>query len=287
MKLRADLHIHTTASDGQCTPEQIVEMARTLGLRAIAITDHETTLGVQPAQRAAEGSELCVVPGVEISTEARLGELHMLGYLIEPGGELEDRLRKLREGRLQRARRMVDRLAALGMPLSWERVRELAVGDSVGRPHIARALVEQGYVAHVEEAFSLYIGSGRPAYVPRRRVTPVEAMRMICSARGVPVLAHPLYAVGAIPELAKAGLQGLETHYPGYTDEEVRLLSQIARRHGLVETGGSDFHGPDVSSIELAAATIPYEAVRELLRRRPRERALARREEPAGSTAHP
>jgi predicted metal-dependent phosphoesterase TrpH len=286
MRPRADLHVHTTASDGQYTPEQLVEMARALGLRAIAITDHETTLGAEPARQAAEGSGLCVVPGVEISTEAPLGEVHMLGYFVEPGNGLESRLQELREGRVVRARKMVQRLAALGMPLAWEHVREYAAGDSVGRPHIARAMVEKGYVADTDEAFALYIGSRGPAYVPRLRVAPVEAIRMICEAGGVPVLAHPLYAVSVVHNLARAGLQGLETSYPGYSEEEVRSLARIAARYGLVQTGGSDFHGPEISSIELGAATVPYETVQELRRRRPQAGRCAAREETAGSSAH-
>ncbi len=265
MSSQADLHVHTTASDGQCTPEQVVEMARSLALRAIAITDHETTLGAWPAQRAAQGTELCVVPGVEISVESPLGEVHMLGYFVECDADgLESRLKKLREGRLERARRMLDRLAALGMPLSWERVRELAAGESVGRPHVARAMVEKGYVSTADEAFALYIGSNRPAYVARMRVTPAEAIALIRLAHGVPVLAHPLRVADIVPVLARAGLQGLETTYPGYTVEEVRYLQETARKHGLVATGGSDYHGPQVMPVEMGAATVPFEAVEEL-----------------------
>lgn len=272
MNLRADLHVHTTASDGQCTPEQVVEMARTLGLRAIAITDHETTLGTQPALEAAASTEVCAVAGVEISAESSLGEVHILGYYVESGANgLEDKLLELREGRLLRARRMVKKLAALGLPLAWDRVRELAAGESVGRPHVARAMLEQGYVSSTDEAFVLYIGSNRPAYVARLRVSPADAIAMIRRARGVPVLAHPLHAAGIVPELVKAGLQGLETSYPGYSPEEVRYLGDIARRCGLVQTGGSDFHGPDVSGIELGAATTPFETVAELRRRRSRD----------------
>ena len=270
MNQRADLHVHTTASDGQCTPEEVVEMARALGLRAIAITDHETTLGNSPARRAARGTGLFVIPGVEISTESALGEVHILGYFVQPQGNgLEHKLRAMRQARLARARKMVDRLARLGMPIAWERVREIAAGESVGRPHVARAMLERGYVSSIDEAFDLYIGSGGPAYVPRRHVSPAEAIAMIMEARGVAVLAHPLRVAGIVPELAKLGLQGLETSYPGYSPDEVAYLSAIARQHGLVETGGSDFHGPEVISVELGAATAPFEAVTALMDRRP------------------
>mgnify|MGYP003882781277 CR=1 FL=1 len=245
-------------------------MARTIGLRAIAITDHETTLGVHPAQRAARGTGLIVVSGVEISTESTLGEVHILGYFVEPNGNgLEARLRQLREGRIERAQRMLAKLAALGMPLNWERVRELAAGESVGRPHIARAMLEQGYVSSIDEAFALYLGSQAPAYVARMRVTPAEAIRLIRQAKGVPVLAHPLHVNGLVPSLVKLGLQGLETSYTGYSPEEVHYLEEIARQHGLVPTGGSDFHGTDVTCGELGGATTPFATVELLRRRRP------------------
>ena len=269
MTERADLHIHTTASDGQFSPEQVVEMARNCHLRAIAITDHETTLGNRPAQRAAEGSGLIVVAGVEISTESALGELHILGYLIDPEADrLEGRLAELRQGRLKRAQEMLARLAAVGMPLDWEHVRRLAAGESVGRPHVARAMVERGYVATTDEAFALYIGHNGPAYVPRLRVLPTEAIAMIRRARGVAVLAHPLQVYPIVPELARAGLQGLETSYAGYSTEEVSFLEEVARRNGLICTGGSDFHGPAISAVEMGAATAPFATVGELERLR-------------------
>ncbi len=245
-------------------------MARTLGLRAIAISDHESTRGVEPAERAARGTEVTVVPGVEVSTESSQGEVHVLGYFVEPGsGGLEARLREIREARLERARRMLSRLAAIGLPVSWKRVRELAAGDSVGRPHIARAMVEQGYVESPEKAFALYIGSGGPAYVPRLKVTPEEAIALIHGAHGVAVLAHPLQVTDIVPALVKAGLQGLEASYTGYSPEEVRFLEDLARRYNLIPTGGSDFHGPDLVCGQLGAATTFFETVERLRQRRP------------------
>lgn len=245
-------------------------MARAMGLRAIAITDHESTLGIAAAQRAARGANLEVVPGVEISAESHSGEVHVLGYFVEPEANgLEERLSQVREARLARARRIVERLAALGMPLDWERVRQLAAGESVGRPHLARAMVERGYVSSVDEAFALYLASGRPAYVPRLKVSPAEAMAWITRAKGVPVLAHPLQIADLVPALRKAGLQGLEANYPGYSPEEVRYLTGLAQRYGLVVTGGSDFHGLDLVCGELGAATTDYATVEQLRRRRP------------------
>jgi predicted metal-dependent phosphoesterase TrpH len=246
-------------------------MARALGLRAIAITDHDTTSGVAPAQRAARGTGIEVVAGVEVSTESDLGEVHILGYFVEPeSGALEARLREVRRARIERARRMVERLAALGMPLRWERVRELAAGESIGRPHIAQALLEQGYVASIDEAFDLYIGSGGPAYVSRLKVTPAEAIELIQGAHGVPVVAHPLQITDLVPALARAGLQGLEASYTGYSAAEVRFLEDLARRYDLVATGGSDFHGPGVVCDQLGAAATNYATVERLRLRRPR-----------------
>lgn len=270
MNLRADLHVHTTASDGQCTPEEIVAMARTLGLRAIAVTDHETTLGAWPASRAAANTGLVVVPGVEISTESPQGEIHVLGYFLEPNGHgMEERLAELRDARVGRARRILAKLAALGMPLSWERVRELAAGDSVGRPHIARAMVEKGYASSIEQAFALYIGSQGPAYVDRLRVSPGEAIALIRGALGVPVIAHPLQVSAIVPSLAEAGLQGIEIYYPGYSADEVRFLEELAGRYGLVRTGGSDFHGPCIAGGALGETTAPFAAVAALRARKP------------------
>jgi hypothetical protein len=272
MSSRADLHVHTTASDGQFTPEEVVAMARAIGLRAIAITDHDSTLGIAPAQRAAQGSSLEVVPGVEISAESTTGEVHILGYFVEPEANgLEARLRRMREARLERARRMVAKLAALGMPLDWTRVRALAAGESVGRPHVARAMVERGYVSSAEEAFALYLGLGRPAYVPRLKVAPAEAIAWIRAARGVPVLAHPLQVADLVPNLKRAGLEGLEATYTGYSAEEVRYLTDLAGRYGLVATGGSDFHGADIVCGELGAASVPYTTVEDLRARRPHD----------------
>ncbi len=272
MSSRADLHVHTTASDGQLEPEEVVAMAQSLGLCAIAITDHESTSGVAPALQAAAGTGLTVVPGVEISTESALGEVHMLGYFVEPGtAALEARLQEIREARVRRAQGMVEKLADLGMPLRWEHVRELAGGESVGRPHIARAMVEQGYVSSTDEAFALYIGSGGPAYVSRLKVAPEEAMDLIQGAGGVPVLAHPLQATDLVPALVKAGLQGLEASYTGYSPEEVRFLEGLCRRYGLVATGGSDFHGPDLVCGVMGQATTAFETVAQLRNRRPQK----------------
>ena len=263
-----DLHLHTTASDGLLTPRALVEAAAANGLRTIAITDHDTTDGVAEATAAAaELGSLTVIPGVELSTAPDPVECHMLGYFVaitEPG--LVSRLRELRLGRTDRGRAMVEQLATLGLPLRWERVEQLA-GGSVGRPHIARAMVERGYVETVAEAFDRYIGKGRPAYVDRPTLTPTEAVELIHGAGGVAVVAHPLSPL--IPDLdaflrrlAAVGLDGLEVYYGDYTPAQVAELREVARRHGLIATGGSDFHGIEVlPQYVLGGTSIPSSVV--------------------------
>jgi predicted metal-dependent phosphoesterase TrpH len=243
------LHVHSTASDGVKSPSEVVRMALTSGLSVLGITDHDTLGGIGEARRAAAGTLLEVIPGVEVNSEGDWGDLHFLGYYVDPdGAALQSRLETVREGRVVRARRMVDRLKELGMPVDWERVRALAGGHSVGRPHVARALLEQGYVSSVQEAFDRYIANGGPAYVPRIRLSPPEVIGAILEADGLPVIAHPAHSgravVEQIPEFVGFGLRGVEVYYPRHSAADVEMLLDLCRRHGLLATGGSDFHGP-------------------------------------------
>lgn len=224
-------------------------MALARGLHVIALTDHDTVGGVTEAQAAA-GTELEVIAGVEINAEGDGTPLHMLGFYVDPQNPpLTEKLRVMRDARLGRARKMVERLHEMGMPLPWEEVQALAGGESVGRPHVARALLNQGYVATVREAFDRFIGPGCPAHVPRLRLTPAEAIRAVVEAGGVPVLAHPAHSglavVERIPEFVGYGLRGLEVYYPHHSPDEVEMLLRLCREHGLIATGGTDFHGPD------------------------------------------
>lgn len=264
-----DLHIHTTASDGCHTPREVVEMAADLGLWTIAITDHDSTEGVAEAERAARSLPLEVIHGVEINADFARSELHILGYYLDcEFPELQDALLKLRTARRQRAARMIDRLAALGLPLERERVAEIAgEGSAIGRPHVAQAMVERGYVDSVEEAFARYIGRGGPAHVERFKLSPLEALRLIRQAGGLPVLAHPLQLMDLVPELAAEGLAGLEAYYTGYTEAETRLLLDLARKHNLLVTGGSDFHGAGVvPEARLGGVEVPLGVVERLRR---------------------
>lgn len=257
-----DLHIHTTASDGQYAPAEVVRLAHALGLSVIAITDHDTTDGVDEALAAAEGAALQVIPGVEISTDIPRSEVHLLGYYVayrEPS--FQAKLALFRDSRLNRAQRMVAKLARMGLPLEWRRIRQIAGAASVGRPHIARALVERGYVGSIDEAFDRYINRNGPAYVERMKVSPVEAVQLILEAGGIPVIAHPLYESHLVPELARHGLLGVEAYYNGYTPDEIHFLVGLAAKHGLLVTGGSDFHGEEIQPDHLLGSVMVPQTV--------------------------
>jgi predicted metal-dependent phosphoesterase TrpH len=279
---RVDLHLHTTASDGALRPQQLVEAAASLGIAVIAVTDHDTTDGVREAQRAARSLPIEVIPGIEMSAGLGDQEIHILGYFLEPDhGALQTALCRLQEGRVGRARGMVARLAALGCPLDWDRVAAIARGASVGRPHIAKALVERGHVGSVSEAFARFLRRGGPGYVEGEKLLPQEAMALIRGAGGIAALAHPVI-VGAndyrvdlerlLPIMVEGGLEGIEAYYKGYTREIATMLLGIADRYRLVPTGGSDFHGGGVvEDAELGAVEVPLEVVDRLraLRRIP------------------
>ena len=187
-----DLHTHSTASDGLLTPAQLVALAVERGLRVLALTDHDTVAGVAEAAAAAATSGLRFIPGVELSTHVDAGEVHMLGYFIDPADPaLLDALAQFRDARAGRADAMVTRLTAAGAPITVARVLEFAAGGSIGRPHVARALVEAGHASSINDAFDRWLVRGRPGYVERFKLTPPDAVRLIRAAKGVPVLAHP------------------------------------------------------------------------------------------------
>ena len=243
-----DLHLHTTASDGRLTPTQLVELAAEQGLRVIAVTDHDTTEGLEESFLATDSfPQLRIIPGIELSADVPAGEVHVLGYFIRyQDPDFQQTLKGLRAGRLERARGMVEKLRELGLELEWSRVQEIAGDGAVGRPHIALAMVERGYIAHTGEAFDKYLGRNGPAYVERHKLTPADSVRLITGVGGVAVLAHPTYVLdleSALEELKEAGLSGMEVHYAQYSKETVRELADTAERHGLLPCGGSDYHG--------------------------------------------
>jgi hypothetical protein len=266
---QVDLHVHTTASDGHYTPTQIVEMAIRSGLKVIAIADHDSTGGVAEAQRVSQQADrngLEVIPAVEINVDFARTELHILGYYIDIQAlVLQRALERLRESRLSRAQLIVKKLGQAGVALSWDRVAEIAGEGSVGRPHIAQALVEQKYAASVDDAFMRYIGRNGPAYVERYKLEPAEALQLVLGAGGIPVLAHPLEVMDMVPSLVQAGLAGLEAYYSGYSQDQIRSVVALAKKYKLLLTGGSDFHGGAVlTENKLGQVNVPLAAVEAL-----------------------
>lgn len=247
---RIDLHTHSTASDGTTAPAELVRQGRAQGLDVLALTDHETTAGWQQATEALPAG-LALVPGVELSCQADGISLHLLGYLFDPDEpELAAARKELRESRVHRAERMADSLAAAGTGVTWEQVRALADG-TVGRPHLAQALMEQGLVGSVEEAFTPeWIGPGGPHFRGKFELDAVQAVRMIVAAGGVAVFAHPsaskrgrTVAEEVIAAMAAAGLAGIEVDHPDHDQTDRLRLRALADDLGLLVTGSSDFHG--------------------------------------------
>ena len=268
--MKADLHLHTTASDGRLEPNKIVGLAAKAGLEVIAITDHDTVGGVAPALAAAQAfASLTVIPGVEINTDVPRGEVHVLGYFIDfTDRKLADNLLRLRDARQGRAQKMITKLSSLGVDIEWRRVEELAQGGSVCRPHVALALLEKGYVGSEKEAFDRYIGHDGPAYVDRMKLLPVEAVKLIIDAQGLPVLAHPA-DIGdldeLVPKLKAAGLVGIEVYYRDYGSDVIGRLLRIAELYGLVPTGGTDYHAfGDGSEVMIGEALAPPQSVERL-----------------------
>jgi predicted metal-dependent phosphoesterase TrpH len=253
---RVDLHLHTTFSDGKLTPAELVALCYRRGLRVISISDHDSTEGLPEAFEAAQAlGDMRIIPGIEFSTDIPGAEVHLLGYFLDwSSPELRATLQRFREGREGRAERMVERLDALGVHLDFERVKELSGGGAIGRPHIAQAMVEKGYVQYPREAFDGYLGRGGPAYVERSKLTPDEAIGLVLAYGGVPVMAHPTYSsakpgregledvAGILRRLKSSGLAGVEVYYGDYTPEQVASLRETADDLGLVPCGGSDYH---------------------------------------------
>lgn len=234
----------------------------------LALTDHDTTAGLEEAIAEGRRVHIEVIPGVEINTDVDEHEVHMLGYYVDfARAAFQAFLARMRAGRVDRARTMVDKLRALGVPVAWERVQAIAAGASVGRPHVARALVEARRVATVQEAFERFLDRRGPAYVPRIKLSPEEAVEAVLAAGGVPVLAHPGWAssgpvIERVPTLVAHGLAGLEVYYPDHTPEMTARYLEVARRHGLVATGGTDFHGGgQATRVPLGSVAVPPEAV--------------------------
>ncbi|MGI6673644.1 MAG: PHP domain-containing protein [Limnochordia bacterium] len=270
--MSVDLHVHTTESDGTWTPQELVHQAVKRGIRTIAITDHDTTSGIRSAQTSApEGLE--VIPGIEINAAAPDGaDVHIVGLWIDPENPtLQERLGLLREARIVRTEKILTELRALGIAITLDDVLKYAREDVISRSHIASVLLEEGVVSSKAEAFERLIGEGCPAYVPRFKVEPAEAVALIFKAGGVPVLAHPglLANLDVLPILVEAGLVGLEVIHPSHDAAQTEFYMELARRCNLLPSGGSDCHGPGgKDQVFLGSYTIPEEWVLQLAARR-------------------
>jgi predicted metal-dependent phosphoesterase TrpH len=244
--MRVDLHMHSTASDGVYAPAEVVQIALTNKMDVIALTDHDTSNGIVAAQQAAASTGLEVLAGVELSSEDEHGDRHILGYLYDLNNVvLQQTFKELRDARVHRADRIVDKLHDLGINVSLEKVYALAGDGSVGRPHVARAMVEEGFVGSLQEAFDKYLHDDGPAYVPHTRLGPERAISLVHDAGGVAVLAHPGRYKDYRPiieSLVPMGLDGIEVYYPDHSTTAIQELRTIARQHDLIMTVGSDFH---------------------------------------------
>ncbi len=251
-----DLHAHTTASDGDHSPTELVKHAAELGLTAIAVTDHDTTDGVAEALRASADYGVEVLPGIELSAEVDKGQCHILGYGIDPAAPLLlERLREVRENRGNRNELIVAKLQSFGFDITLDEIRAVAGGDVVARPHFARVMVNKGYVGSMQEAFDVYLAKGAKAYMDRVRLSPEESISLLHTAGGVAILAHPnnmkrdeADTEAEIVRLQSLGLDGIEARYNLHTPEDTARYLALAERHGLLTTGGSDFHGPTVKA---------------------------------------
>ena len=281
-----DLHVHSTVSDGVYLPREGVERAAEVGLKAIALTDHDTTAGVAEALAAGQAAGIEVIPGVEISTEFEGGACHMLGYFINPdAADLAHVLEVAREGRRRRNAGILARLNDLGFRLTMDEVTRRQATGTLTRAHFAAAMLEKGYVRNWDEAFEKYLGRGKPAYVPRRRVAPADAIAAIRGAGGLAALAHPRQLNRSLAEteewlrrFAQAGMEAVEVHSPDHTANFARHYGEMARRLGLLAVGGTDWHGRADSDIRLGIGrgglAVHYTAVEEMKTR------LAARREP-------
>lgn len=262
--MRSDLHVHSTASDGTLTPSELVELAALNGVRLIALADHDTVAGLAEATEAGLNLNVTVIPALELSAAAGDRSVHILGYFIDiENVALLSELELLRAGRLRRASGIVSALQDAGLEISMERVLALAAGGSVGRTHVARALVEAGHADTVSDAFERFVGRGKPFYRPKDLRTPSDVVRLIRAAGGLAVLAHPGVSgtEGLIDELVAHGLAGIEAYHVDHTDAQRSHFARMATDRGLLVTGGTDYHSPDAPHPGIGAVLLPEGAI--------------------------
>ena len=254
-----DLHVHSTASDGARAPAEVVQEAKRVGLAAIALTDHDTVAGIADASAAGAALGIRVVPGVELSAVEGDAETHILGLHLSDTRDLEARLVGLREMRRTRAERIVQRLNELGVRIELPAVLDQSAGGAIGRPHIARAMIAEGWAVDFRDAFDRYLGNGKPAFVPKDKLPVADAIQLIHRAGGLAVLAHP--ASSGTRERVEAfvalGIDGLEVRHPSHTPDDAARLAALVDYFGLVPSGGSDWHGSGDGARTLGAMRIP------------------------------
>ena len=273
---RIDLHIHSNASDGSCSPAEVIKMAADAGLSAVALTDHDTMNGVPEALETAQKINIECIPGIELSAVYGDREVHIVGLFLEPKDPvLADRLAAFQHIREQRNLKMIEKMKAAGVDITMEKLRALEGDAVITRANLARYLVHTGYAASIKEVFDKYLSPGMPFYVPKTGVSPEDAVRAICDGGGVAILAHPLL-YGFTPsqldtciELLKGyGLRGIETYYSTYSPADERNMKRLADRHHLLWSGGSDFHGSVKPHIQIGKGmghlVIPYEVLEKL-----------------------
>ena len=260
-----DLHTHSIRSDGVLAPADLVRRAAARGVEIQALSDHDTLVGVAEAQAAGVAAGVRIIPATELNTESEWGDVHVLAYFVDPAdAAFEAKMKWLRDNRGRRADLMVEKLNALGYPISIDRVREIAQGGSLGRPHIAQALFEAGFVPTYDAAFDTLISKDAPAYVSRVGLDPFEAVRLVREHGGVSSLAHPFTAVRLeelLPRLVTEGLCGIETYYGSHTPDFTAVCLRLAKKHGLIPTGGSDFHGRGEHGSDLGGTFVPPETI--------------------------
>ena len=266
---RIDLHTHTTASDGQDTPAELVNFAVQQGVSILGVTDHDTVDAITDLQEHADNAGITLVPGVELSTTVDFAEVHVLGYFVDINDpEFTGALAALAKNRLDRITRMIEKVQKLGYPIDGDAIIADAEFGSVGRPHVARALMDIGAVESVGEAFDRFLKAGRPGYVPRDPFSPEDAVQVLVRNRAVPVLAHPFSTrdiEGTVKRLVPHGLKGLETYYAEYTPEQHQHIRRIADAWDLIPTGGSDYHGVGFREGRvLGSAPVPEEVAERL-----------------------
>ncbi|MGM0437019.1 MAG: PHP domain-containing protein [Bacillota bacterium] len=271
--MTADLHIHSTYSDGSYTPEEIVKKSSEKGFKTIAIADHDTVEGVPLAEKAAKLYSVEVIPAIELSTFRGKAEIHILGYFIDYNNkELLSETKKIFSAREIRAKEMVNLLNKQGINITFEQVKNIAGDDYLGRPHIAKAMIEKGYINEVGEAFTEdYIANGGKAYVSKYQLTPKKAINLIVNAGGIPVVAHPNFINHGdelnykdIKELKNYGLKGIEVYQSKHDKKAVIKYKNIAKDLNLLITGGSDFHGENAPDVKLGDVKLSDKRVKEL-----------------------